>query len=198
MENNRLLEIARNLVAAYKYRAEIMTRLRHQREDLEAAEIAAKPSAEVYATLGSNKEARELAVEKMLADNQAIRMIKTAISDLTDELGAIEADINGNERMFQAFNISVTNESNTIYGRRDIIGSIDLASGNAAISDDAQTIVNLDGAQPEAPDYVEHIVESPEEFFMTAEAVEAADETPNSGSAKSTQPKLGADDDIPF
>lgn len=196
MENNRLLEIARNLTVAYKHRAEIMTRLRHQREDLETAEIAAKPSAEVYATLGSNKEARELAVEKMLADNQAIRMIKAAISDLTDELGAIEADINGNERMFQAFNISVTNESNTIYGRRDIIGSIDLASGNAAISDDAQTIANLDGA-PEAPDYVEHIVENPEEFFMTAEP---ADETPNSGmpQGKSTQPKLGVDDDIPF
>lgn len=198
MENNRLLENARALANLYKARAEIMTRLRHQREDLETAEIAAKPSAEVYATLGSNKEARELAVEKMLADNQVIRMIKTAISDLTDTLGEIEADINGNERMFQAFNISVANESNTIYGRRDIIGSLDLASGQAGISDDAQTIVNMaESAQSEMPDYVERIVEDPEEFFMTAESSpEDAPANSEPRSTKGTQPKL--DDDIPF
>ena len=184
MENNqtnRLFIFAESLAKLSASRAEKMILLRHQREDLEAAEIAAKPSAEAYASLGSNKEARELAVEKMLAENKAIQAIKSVVAELTDALAIIEAEINGAERMFQAFSISVNNETNTVYNRRDIIGSVVITTRNV----NEPPIGQIDPIPTE-----ENGDEWPaEESDLTAEQL---------GFDTSSTPTNLPDDDIPF
>lgn len=202
MLTNRLIETAQSLASYYAQRADLVARLRHQREDLDAAETAAKPNAETYATLGSNKEARELAVEKMLASNPAITAIKKAISDLADSVAALEATINGEEKLFQALAISVNNESNTIYGRRDILGGggmivdnpHDLAQANA---DEVQAIAGDPGiatdpdAYRETPDLPAEVRQTSVEEFL--EEIGAEDELTVTDPA---QP--APEDDIPF